>query len=282
MFESILIFWFKFKKNPFSIVGLIIVSVVILITIFAPFITPFPEHAGKVVDFSNMNQPPSNINYFGTDTIGRDVFSRTMFAYRTSFFLSLVVLLLAVPVGVFFGLLGGYFSGLFENVLMRIVDVFLSLPALVLAMVIIGLTENSMTYIMAAISLLWWPWYSRLVYSITKSVKNEDYIAAAKICGASNFHILFFEILPNCLPSILTKITTDLAFVIMIIAALGFVGLGVQPPIPDLGRMTADGMDLIFDSYWLSLFPGLAILFLVVGFNLLGDGLREAFDLDLR
>jgi len=229
-----------------------------------------------------MNQPPSNINYFGTDTIGRDVFSRTMFAYRTSFFLSLVVLLIAVPVGIFFGLLGGYFSGLFENILMRIVDVFLSLPALVLAMVIIGLTENSMTYIMAAISLLWWPWYSRLVYSITKSVKNEDYIAAAKICGASNFHILFFEILPNCLPSILTKITTDLAFVIMIIAALGFVGLGVQPPIPDLGRMTADGMDLVFDSYWLSLFHGLAILFLVVGFNLLGDGLREAFDLDLR
>jgi|TARA_B110000116_G_scaffold196075_1_gene170835 peptide/nickel transport system permease protein len=282
MLENILIFWFKFKKNPFSIIGLIIVSIVILITIFAPFITPFPEHAGKVADFSNMNQPPSNINYFGTDTIGRDVFSRTMFAYRTSFFLSLVVLLIAVPVGIFFGLLGGYFSGLFENILMRIVDVFLSLPALVLAMVIIGLTENSMTYIMAAISLLWWPWYSRLVYSITKSVKNEDYIAAAKICGASNFHILFFEILPNCLPSILTKITTDLAFVIMIIAALGFVGLGVQPPIPDLGRMTADGMDLVFDSYWLSLFPGLAILFLVVGFNLLGDGLREAFDLDLR
>ena len=282
MLENILIFWFKFKKNPFSIIGLIIVSIVILITIFAPFITPFPEHAGKVADFSNMNQPPSNINYFGTDTIGRDVFSRTMFAYRTSFFLSLVVLLIAVPVGIFFGLLGGYFSGLFENILMRIVDVFLSLPALVLAMVIIGLTENSMTYIMAAISLLWWPWYSRLVYSITKSIKNEDYIAAAKICGASNFHILFFEILPNCLPSILTKITTDLAFVIMIIAALGFVGLGVQPPIPDLGRMTADGMDLVFDSYWLSLFPGLAILFLVVGFNLLGDGLREAFDLDLR
>ena len=282
MLENILIFWFKFKKNPFSIIGLIIVSIVILITIFAPFITPFPEHAGKVADFSNMNQPPSNINYFGTDTIGRDVFSRTMFAYRTSFFLSLVVLLIAVPVGIFFGLLGGYFSGLFENILMRIVDVFLSLPALVLAMVIIGLTENSMTYIMAAISLLWWPWYSRLVYSITKSVKNEDYIAAAKICGASNFHILFFEILPNCLPSVLTKITTDLAFVIMIIAALGFVGLGVQPPIPDLGRMTADGMDLVFDSYWLSLFPGLAILFLVVGFNLLGDGLREAFDLDLR
>ena len=282
MFQNLLIFWFKFKKNPFSVIGLIIVSVVILITIFAPFITPFPEHVGKVADFSNMNQPPSNINYFGTDTLGRDVFSRTMFAYRTSFFLSLVVLLLAVPVGVFFGLLGGYFSGWFENILMRIVDVFLSLPALVLAMVIIGLTENSMTYIMAAISLLWWPWYSRLVYSITKSIKNEDYIAAAKVCGASKFHILFFEILPNCFPSILTKITTDLAFVIMIIAALGFVGLGVQQPIPDLGRMTADGMDLVFDSYWLSLFPGLAILFLVVGFNLLGDGLREAFDLDLR
>jgi len=282
MLENILIFWFKFKMNPFSILGLIIVCVVVLITIFVPFITPFPEHAGKVVDFSNMNQPPNNINYFGTDTLGRDVFSRTMFAYRTSFFLSLVVLLIAVPVGIFFGLLGGYFTGLFENILMRIVDVFLSLPALVLAMVIIGLTEHSMTYIMAAISLLWWPWYSRLVYSITKSIKNEDYIAAAKICGASNFHILFFEILPNCLPSILTKITTDLAFVIMIIAALGFVGLGVQPPIPDLGRMTADGMDLVFDSYWLSLFPGLAILFLVVGFNLLGDGLREAFDLDLR
>jgi len=282
MIENIKIFWFKFKQNPLSIIGLLIVLFVMAITLFAPFITPFPEHVGKFADFSNMNQPPSSTNYFGTDTIGRDVFSRTVFAYRTSFFLSLVVLILAVPVGVLFGLLGGYFSGWFENILMRIVDVFLSLPALVLAMVIIGLTEHSMTYIMGAISLLWWPWYSRLVYGITKAVKNEDYISAAKVSGASTFHILFFEILPNCLPSVLTKITTDLAFVIMIIAALGFVGLGVQPPTPDLGRMTADGMDLVFDSYWLSLFPGLSILFLVVGFNLLGDGLREAFDLDLR
>ena len=282
MVENIKIFWFKFKQNPLSIIGLSIVLFVMAITLFAPFITPFPEHVGKVADFSNMNQPPSGTNYFGTDTIGRDVFSRTVFAYRTSFFLSLVVLILAVPVGVLFGLLGGYFSGWFENILMRIVDVFLSLPALVLAMVIIGLTEHSMTYIMGAISLLWWPWYSRLVYGITKAIKNEDYISAAKVSGASTFHILFFEILPNCLPSVLTKITTDLAFVIMIIAALGFVGLGVQPPTPDLGRMTADGMDLVFDSYWLSLFPGLSILFLVVGFNLLGDGLREAFDLDLR
>mgnify|MGYP001288799582 FL=1 len=282
MIENIKIFWFKFKQNPLSIIGLSIVLFVMAITLFAPFITPFPEHVGKVADFSNMNQPPSGTNYFGTDTIGRDVFSRTVFAYRTSFFLSLVVLILAVPVGVLFGLLGGYFSGWFENILMRIVDVFLSLPALVLAMVIIGLTEHSMTYIMGAISLLWWPWYSRLVYGITKAIKNEDYISAAKVSGASTFHILFFEILPNCLPSVLTKITTDLAFVIMIIAALGFVGLGVQPPTPDLGRMTADGMDLVFDSYWLSLFPGLSILFLVVGFNLLGDGLREAFDLDLR
>ena len=282
MVENIKIFWFKFKQNPLSIIGLSIVLFVMAITLFAPFITPFPEHVGKVADFSNMNQPPSGTNYFGTDTIGRDVFSRTVFAYRTSFFLSLVVLILAVPVGILFGLLGGYFSGWFENILMRIVDVFLSLPALVLAMVIIGLTEHSMTYIMGAISLLWWPWYSRLVYGITKAIKNEDYISAAKVSGASTFHILFFEILPNCLPSVLTKITTDLAFVIMIIAALGFVGLGVQPPTPDLGRMTADGMDLVFDSYWLSLFPGLSILFLVVGFNLLGDGLREAFDLDLR
>ena len=192
MFEDLRVFWFKFKKNPMSIIGLIIVSFVIFITIFAPFITPFPEHVGKVVDFSNMNKPPDSINFFGTDTIGRDVFSRTVFAYRTSFFLSLVVLVLAVPFGVLIGLFGGYFSCFFENVIMRVVDIFLSLPALVLAMVIVGLTEHSMTYIMAAISLLWWPWYSRLVYSITKSIKNEDYIAASKVCGASTFHILFF------------------------------------------------------------------------------------------
>ena len=127
MIESIKIFWFKFKQNPLSIIGLSIVLFDILITLIAPFITPFPEHAGKFADFSNMNQPPSSKYFFGTDAIGRDVFSRTIFAYRTSFFLSIVVLCLAVPGGVLFGLLGGYFAGWFENILMRIVDVFLSL-----------------------------------------------------------------------------------------------------------------------------------------------------------
>ena len=254
----------------------------ILLAIFAPFITPFPEHVGPFTDFANKSKPPSSTYIFGTDKIGRDIFTRCIFGYRISLILGVVVLAIAVPIGVTMGLCAGYIGRKTELVLMRITDVFLAIPALVLALSIIGLLDRpNLLYTMIAVSMAWWPWYTRLIYNITRSIKTEGYIAAAEIMGASKMHIMFREILPNCLPSLLTKITLDLGFVILVGSSLSFLGLGAQPPTPDLGTMVAKGASLLPDTWWFSLFPGFAILIVVLGCNLVGDGLKDMFDVDV-
>jgi peptide/nickel transport system permease protein len=262
-------------SNPLSALGVILVTAVVLSALFADFLVPFPEHRGAVVDFANFNKPPNWQNLFGTDLVGRDLFSRVIFAYRISLILGVVVLAIAVPVGVTVGLVAGYLGGWTETVLMRITDVFLSIPPLVLAMSMMGLLEPTLTNGMLAVTAMWWPWYTRLVYNITRSEKEEGYVLAAEVIGASKLHIIFREILPNCVPAVLTKMTLDLGFVILIASSLSFLGLGVQPPTPDLGSMVADGAKYLPDSWWLTVFPGLAILVAVFGFNLLGDALRE-------
>jgi len=262
-------------RNPLSLLGLILVTIIVLAAVFADFITPFPDHVGAVVDFTNFNQPPHWPNIFGTDLVGRDLFTRVVYAYRISLILAAVVLVIAVPIGVAIGLAAGYLGGWTEYALMRITDIFLSIPPLVLAMSIMGLLEPTLTNGMIAVTAMWWPWYTRLVYSITRSEREEGYVLAAEVIGASKLHIMFREILPNCVPSIVTKMTLDFGFVILIASSLSFLGLGVQPPTPDLGSMVADGAKYLPDSWWLTVFPGLAILFAVFGFNLIGDALRE-------
>lgn len=267
-------------RNPLSLIGLVLVAVVVLSALLADFITPFPEHVGAVVDFSNFNKPPQWPNIFGTDLVGRDLFTRVVYAYRISLILGIVVLALAVPVGVAIGLAAGYLGGWTEYVLMRITDVFLSVPPLVLAMSMMGLLAPTLTNGMIAVTVMWWPWYTRLVYNIARSEKEEGYVLAAEVIGASKMHIMFREILPNCVPSIVTKMTLDFGFVILIASSLSFLGLGVQPPTPDLGSMVAEGAKYLPDSWWLTVFPGLAILVAVFGFNLIGDALREILGAD--
>jgi peptide/nickel transport system permease protein len=267
-------------QNPLSLIGLLLVTMVVLSAIFADFITPFPSHAGPVVDFANFNKPPEWPYIFGTDLVGRDLLTRVIYAYRVSLILGVVVLALAVPVGVVVGLLAGYLGGWTDYLLMRVTDVFLSIPPLVLALSIMGLLEPTLTNGMVAITVMWWPWYARLVYNIVRSEKEEGYVLAAEVIGASKAHVMFREILPNCVPSIITKMTLDFGFVILIASSLSFLGLGVQPPTPDLGSMVAEGARYLPDSWWLSVFPGLAVLLAVFGFNLIGDGLRESLGVD--
>ena len=267
-------------RNPLSLIGLVLVGIVVLSALLADFITPFPEHVGAVVDFTNFNKPPHWPNIFGTDLVGRDLFTRVVYAYRISLILGVVVLALAVPVGVAIGLAAGYLGGWTEYVLMRITDVFLSIPPLVLAMSMMGLLAPTLTNGMIAVTVMWWPWYTRLVYNIVRSEKEEGYVLAAEVIGASRMHIMFREILPNCVPSIVTKMTLDFGFVILIASSLSFLGLGVQPPTPDLGSMVAEGAKYLPDSWWLTVFPGLAILVAVFGFNLIGDALREILGVD--
>jgi len=267
-------------RNPLSLLGVILVTLVVLSAIFADFIAPFPEHRGAVVDFVNFNKAPNATNLMGTDLVGRDLFSRIIYAFRISLVLGVVVLAIATPIGTLVGLFAGYVGGKTEFVLMRLTDVFLSIPPLVLAIAMMGVLAPTLMNAMLAVTAIWWPWYARLVYNIARSEREEGYVLAAEVIGASTPHIALREILPNCLPAILTKMTLDMGFVIIIASSLSFLGLGVQPPTPDLGSMVAEGARYLPDSWWLTVFPGLAILVAVFGFNLVGDALREILGAD--
>jgi len=270
--------WYRFSRNPLSIIGLVIVLAIIISAIFAPWITPYPEHAGPFVDFKSAGQPPSLQHLCGTDNIGRDIFSRIIFAFRDALIMAVVVLALAVPLGVLLGLIAGQLQNTWiDIVIMRITDVFLGIPSLILALAIAVVLKPTLMNAMIAISITWWPWYTRLVYGMASSVRNEYFVIAADLTGASKFHILFREILPNCLSPVFTKIALDVGWVILIGAALGFLGLGAQPPTPALGQMVSDGANNI-TFWWMTVFPSIAIVLAVMGFNLMGDGLRDMLE----
>jgi len=270
--------WWSFRRNPMGMTGLALVVLVVGAALFADLIAPFPDHAGPVGDFAAMSAKPSAQYLLGTDTIGRDLLTRIIYAYRLSLEMAIVVLAIAAPIGVIVGLLAGYLGPAWSYALMRLTDVFLSIPPLVLAMSITGFLEPSAIHGMMAITAMWWPWYARLTYNLTRAEKQEGYVLAAETVGASLPHILFREILPNCAPAIVTKMTIDVGFVILIASSMSFLGLGAQAPTPDLGSMVADGAKYMPEAWWLTVFPALAILIVVMGFNLLGDGLREAAD----
>ncbi len=268
--------WYKFSRNPLSIIGLVVVVSIILIAIFADFVAPYPEHAFVFVDFKNAKIPPNLRNLAGTDLAGRDVLSRIFFGFRYSLLMAVSVLSVATPPGVFLGLVAGYMRDTWvDTVIMRVADVFLSVPSMVLALAVCSMLEPTLYNAMLAITVMWWPWYTRLVYGVSSSIKNEYFIQAAEVTGASTFSVLVGEILPNCLSPIFTKMTLDVGWVILIGSTLSFVGLGAQPPTPDLGTMVSDGSKYIPSQWWISLFPALFIVLIILGFNLLGDGLSD-------
>jgi len=269
-------YWYYFSRNKLSVLGMLIVVLFIVLAIFAPYITPYPTHAGPFVDFKNSSQPPSFRYLFGTDTIGRDVFTRVIFAFRGALFMTIVVLSIAVPLGVFLGLLAGfYYRKIIDTIIMRIADVFLAIPPLVLALSIAAVLKPSLMNAMIAVTAMWWPWYTRLMYGMASSVRNEYYVISAELTGATKFHILFREILPNCLSPVFTKMALDVGWVIIISASLSFVGLGEQPPTPALGQMVSDGANYLPEIWWVCIFPALAIVIVILGFNLFGDGIRD-------
>ena len=270
--------WYKFSRNPLSTIGGTTVVVVVLLAIFAPFVAPYPEHAKPFTDFANASRPPSWEHLFGTDEIGRDILSRVIFGFRFSLSMGIVVLAIVVPVGVLLGLIAGYYQGTWiDTTVMRITDIFLAVPPLILALAIASVLEPNLFHSMIAITLMWWPWYTRLVYGLASAQRNEFYVASAETTGAGTPHILFREILPNMVSPIFTKISLDMGWVIIIGSMLSFVGLGVQPPRPGLGTMVASGAKYLPDQWWIAIFPALGIVVVVLGFNLLGDGLRDLF-----
>ena len=273
--------WYRFSRNPSAIIGSFIVLSVFIAAIFAPILATHPESAGAHVDFVNRHSPPSWEFLFGTDNVGRDIFSRSLYGYRVSLGLVVGVLGVAVPFGVVMGLAAGYFGGRTEFVIMRFTDIMLAVPPLAMALAITAVLSPNLINAMIAITLLWWTWHTRLIYRIVKAQMSEDYVEAAKVAGASHFHIMFKELLPNCVSAISVKVSLDAGFVILFGAALSFLGLGVQPPTPDLGTMVSTGSEYLPEFWWEALMPGMAILYAILGFNLLGDGLRDMMDVEL-
>lgn len=274
--ENIRKYWYKFSLNKLSVVGLVIVIAVCLVALFYKQLAPYPEHVGAVINFADASKAPCAQYPLGTDVVGRDMLSRIMCAFRGALYMGCVAIIILVPFGGAMGLIAGYFAGKpISNIIMRVADVFLSVPSLVLVMCVSSVLTPSLRNAMLAICVSWWPWYTRLVYGCVTSTRTETYIKSAEVLGASNGHILFKEILPNALGSLLTKMTLNVGVAILAGATLSFVGMGEQPPTPSLGAMVSDGVEYLPNQWWLSIFPAVAIMIIVLGFNLLGDGIKD-------
>ena len=275
--ESLRYFFYVMKKSKPLMIGFILVLFIIFVYIAGPYIVPYPEDAGKVIKFEEKFQPPSLKHPFGTDEFGRDILSRVFIGTRLSLNICFAALLIILSTGVPLGLLAGYTAGWLNILIMRICEVFLAVPSLVLALVISSLLPRSFNNLIYALALSWWPWYVRLINGETLSLKEELYIEAAKSIGAGPFYIILKEILPNLIPIILIRATLDIGYIILAAATLGFLGLGVGPPTPEWGTMIAEGRLFLPRNWWIVTFPGIFIFITVLGFNLLGSGLRDFF-----
>ncbi len=268
--------WNKFSEGKISVIGLIIVIVFIFFAFFGKYVVPFPEHIGSYVDFANASLPPNSTYICGTDVMGRDIFSRIIGSFRNTLLMGVIVLMISAPIGFIVGVIAGYHRDtLVDTILMRITDIFLSIPPLILALTIASVLEPNLTNSMLAITVMWWPWYARLSYSVTSSLRTENYIIYAELVGSRLSHIIFKEILPNCLSAILTKMTLDMGYVIIMGATLSFAGLGEQAPKPALGSMISSGIKYMPAQWWFTIFPAIAIMIIVLGFNLFGDGISN-------
>lgn len=265
----------EFLKNKASVIGLIIILVLVMTAVLADYISPYDTDK---VALKEKLKPPSWQHPMGTDQLGRDVLSRIIYGTRTTFELSLLVVLFTSTFGVFIGIVAGYYRGIVDEILMRLIDVLLAFPSIILALVIIGSIGPGVFNTVLAISLVGWLFYARVARASTLSIREKEYVEGARAMGCSDAYICFFYVLPNCLPPIIVLMTLSLGSVILSIASLGYLGLGAQPPTPEWGTMLNDGKEYLRDCPWLSVFPGLMIMISVLAFNFIGDGLRDAID----
>ena len=271
--------WIQFKRNPLALTGLFIVGYLIIVAVFAPYIAPFDPFA---IDTSQILSPPSMVHPLGTDTLGRDCLSRLIHGARISLLVGFVAVGIATIIGAFLGAVSGFYGGWFDGLVMRFVDIMLCFPAIFLIMAVIAFLEPSIWNIMAVIGLTGWMGIARLVRAEFLSLKEREFVMAARISGASDLRIIFSHILPNAIAPILVSATLGIGGAILTESALSFLGIGVQPPTPSWGNMLTEGKDNLEIAWWLSVFPGLAILIIVLGYNLLGEGLRDALDPRLK
>jgi peptide/nickel transport system permease protein len=267
--------WLAFRKNPAAVVGLVIVLALLLLAAFAPLIAP---HDPLAQTLDQRLLAPSAKHLFGTDALGRDIFSRVVYGTRVTLVIVMLVVITVGPLGLLIGCAAGYFGGWVDTVLMRITDVFLAFPRLVLALAFVAALGPGLENAVIAIAFTAWPPYARVARAETMIIRNADYISAMRLQGASQMRIVLKHVVPMCVPSLIVRTTYDMAGIIIIAAGLGFLGLGAQPPIPEWGAMISTGREQIFDQWWVATFPGIAICVVALGFNLLGDGLRDVLD----
>jgi peptide/nickel transport system permease protein len=263
-------------RNPTAFVGLVIVAVLVLMAVFAPWLTMGKSPLDQ--DLAGRLASPSAAHWLGTDELGRDIFARTLYGARVTLTIVLLVSVVVAPIGLAVGTVAGYLGGWVDAVLMRITDIFLAFPRLVLALAFAAALGPGIENAVIAISLTAWPPYARIARSETMTIARSDFIQAVVLQGASTWRILFRHIVPLCLSSVIVRLTLDMAGIILTAAGLGFLGLGAQPPTAEWGAMVSSGRDVILDQWWVATIPGLAIFIVSLGFNLLGDGLRDVFD----
>jgi len=269
----------KFFRNPLTLMGSLIVLLLLITTAFAPLLAPYGPTAIKMAD---KLLAPCAAHPMGTDELGRDILSRVLYGARISIMVGLEVVGAAILIGTVTGAICGYFGGWIDEIFMRVTDMFLAFPSLVLAMAIAAALGPSLTNAVIAASVTWWPWYTRLVRAQVLALREFEFVEAARASGNTRAGVIRKYILPNCLSPIIVQATMDIGFAIQLTAGLSFIGLGAQPPTPDWGSMVSIGRKYMMEQWWYITFPGLAIFLVVLGFNLLGDGLRDYLDPRLK
>jgi peptide/nickel transport system permease protein len=268
----------RLAANPLLVAGAMLVILMIGVAVLAPVLSSYPADAGTATHPFAVLRPPSAAHWFGTDQVGRDVLSRVLYGARISPLIAASVLVIACAIGLPLGLAAGYFGGWLDDVIMRITDIFLAFPALLLALALAAVLPASLTSVTIAIAATWWPWYTRLVRGQAASVAGRPYIDGCRALGISRRRIIFRHVLPNAITPLIVQISLDFGGVILTASALSFLGLGAQDPTPDWGLMVSEGQGYFTTSWWAVTFPGLAILITAFAFNLLGDGLRDLLD----
>ncbi|WP_158969589.1 nickel transporter permease [Chachezhania sediminis] len=269
--------WLDFRTNALAFLGLLIVVALVLMAIFAPWLAPHDPLVGDL-NHTRLLPPLTEGYWLGTDDQGRDILSRLIYGSRITLAVVALVAVIATPVGLLVGTTAGYFGGWVDTVLMRITDIVLAFPKLILALAFVAALGPGIENAIIAISITAWPPYARLARAETLTIRNSDFIAATKLQGASSLRIIWKHIVPLCMSSVIIRVTLDMAGIILTAAGLGFLGLGAQPPQPEWGAMIAGGRNFLVDYWWVAAMPGMAIFIVSLGFNLLGDGLRDVLD----
>ena len=267
--------WLLFRRNPMAMAGLIVAVMLVMLALLAPLLA---THDPGVQNLRARLQPASAAHWFGTDELGRDVYSRLLYGGRVTLGMVVAIVLMVAPVGLLVGCIAGYAGGIVDRVMMRVTDVFLAFPQLILALAFVAALKPGVTSTVLAIALTAWPPYARLARAETLAYRQTDFVAAIRLTGASPTRIVLRHIVPLCLQSLVVRVTLDMSTIILTAAGLGFLGLGAQPPSPEWGAMIATARRFILEQWWVPVVPGIAIFAASLAFNLLGDGLRDVLD----